>query len=269
MMIKTNHYLIKGGDLTEAQKENIVCQFLAARSDIQTRQRFYNGVKYPGNVDDKGGGRMYPIFYIPPYNDGRKFQTVIPLTPKTQILSANSYELEIIRLLFIFAPVNLEVQDMINKTLTRLKTTCYGYNDCAVGECFHTALIVLRFLAAAAPGDTEWINKLISFFNRHMVEKLMLRNKGVHGNVLWYYWMCLSELPFEIAEPEIQKYKDRIIHQLSRSSVMNNEIDKINHPVMICVIRNALSRLPEYAYIKDRQPYLSEKDGRLHFDISA
>jgi len=269
LMIKTNHYLIKDGELTDAQKANIVRQFLDARSDERTKQSFYKGIKYPGNTDKDGGGHMYPIFFIPPYSGNKKYQTVIPMSPKTHILSANSYELEIIRLLFFFAPDDPTVQDMVKQTLDRLKTTCFGYQDCAVGECFHAALIVLRFIAAAAPGDTAWINKLLAFFKRHMDEKLTLKGKGVHGNVLWYYWLCLSELPFEIAEPEILRYKDKIIGQLLRSSVMNSESDRTNHPVMICAIRNALSCLQEYAYIKGRHPYVSEKDGRLHFDMNG
>ena len=268
LMTKTNHHLIKDGELTDAQKANIIRHLLDAQNDERTKQNFYKGVKYPGNADKNGSGHMYPIYFIPPYNDNKKYQTVIPMSPKTHILSANSYELEIVRLLYLFASDNSDVQVMVQKTLARLKTTCYGYNDCAVGECFHTALIVFRFLAATAPDDTEWINKLISFLRQHMDEKLALRGKGIHGNVLWYYWLCMSELPFALAEPEIRRYKDRIIIQLSRSSVMNNENDKNNHPVMICAIRNALSRLPEYAYIKDRQPYVSEKDGRLHFNMN-
>ena len=266
LMIKTNHHLIKDGALTESQKTNIVRQLFTARSDDWTMQSFYKGVKYPGNADKNGTGHMYPIYFIPPYNDNKKYQTVIPMSPKTHILSANSYELEIIRLLYMFAPTNSDVQDIVQETLARLKTTCYGYNDCAVGECFHTALIVLRFLATTVPDDAEWIKKLLSFFKRHIDEKLTLRGKGVHGNVLWYYWLCLSELPLEFAKPEIQRYKDRIIGQLSRSCVMNSA-NGTNHPVMICAIRNALARLPEYAYIKKRQPYVNEKDGRLHFDM--
>lgn len=268
LMIKTNHHLIKEGELTAAQKDNIVRQLLAARSDERTRQSFYKGVKYPGNADKNGEGHMYPIYFIPPYNQNKKYQTVIPMSPKTHILSANSYELEIIRLLHLFTPVDAVVADMVKKSLERLKTTCYGYHDCAVGECFHTALIVLRFVAAAAPDDTAWINKLLAFFKRHMDEKLALRGKSIHVNVLWYYWLCLSELPIALAEPEISRYKDRIIGQLNRSSVMNSENDKTNHPVMICAIRNTLSQLSEYAYIKKRQPYVCEKDGRLYFDMT-
>ncbi len=86
-MVKTNHYLIKGGAaplgtlITESQKSNIVRQLLAARSDEHTKQSFYNGVKLPGNTDG-GGRRMYPIFYIPPYNDGNKYKTIYNQTPK-------------------------------------------------------------------------------------------------------------------------------------------------------------------------------------------
>jgi hypothetical protein len=49
--------------------------------------------------------------------------------------------------------------------------------------------------------------------------------------------------------------------------VMNSENDKIVHPVSLCVLRNCLARLPEYAHIKDIQPFVSEKDGRLHFNM--
>ena len=38
---------------------------------------------------------------------------------------------------------------------------------------------------------------------------------------------------------------------------------------MICAIRNALARLPEYARIKDTQPYINDKNGRLYFDMNG
>jgi hypothetical protein len=268
LTIKTNHHLIKGGELTASQKANIVRQLLAARTTPEQAQRFYRGVKYPNNTDKEGGGHMYPLFFIPPYNDNKKYQTIIPMSPKTHILSANSYELEIIRLLFLFASDDADIKEMTAKTHARLKTTCYGYHDCAVGECFHTALIVLRFLATTVPDDAEWIGKLLRYFNKNMEVKLALKGKGVHSNVLWYYWLCLSELPFEIAEPEISRHKERMVHQITRSSVMNSESDKTNHPVMICMLRNCLCRFPEYSHIKNIQPYVSEKDGRLHFDMN-
>ena len=202
LMIKTNHHLLRGGTLTDAQKAGIARQLLAARSDERTRQNFYRGVRYPGNADANGGGRMYPAYFIPPYNGGKKLQTVVPMSPKTHILSANAYELEIIRLLHLFAPGDPAVKSMVNGTLGRLRTTCFG-NGCAAGECFHSALPVLRFLAAAAPGETAWINKLIAFLNEHIDEKL--KAKKCNNGVLRYYRLCLSELPNGIAAPEIEK----------------------------------------------------------------
>ena len=122
LMIKTNHYLIKGGDLNEAQKRNIVSQLLNAKSTPEQARRFYIGVKFPDNTDSSGR-HMYPLYFIPPYNDGKKYKTILGQTPQTHILSANMYELEILRLLYLFAPDNAEIKEMTSKTLERLKTT--------------------------------------------------------------------------------------------------------------------------------------------------
>ncbi|HKM33467.1 MAG TPA: hypothetical protein VJY54_01835 [Lachnospiraceae bacterium] len=248
--------------MTEYQKAKIVRQFLAAQSEERTKQSFYSGVKFPNNIDSDGR-RMYPIFYIPPYNDGKKLKTIYNQTPKTHILSANMYELEIIRLLFQIAPDEPTVQNMVIQTLERLKTTCFGYYDDGLGECFDTSLIVLRFLAATSD-DTAWMQSRIDNYNNHVSEKKR------PWYPLWYFWLCLSELPFEIARPEILKYEDDMLPWLTtKSAVMNSEHDKTVHPVLLCSLRNCLCRFPECAHIKDIQPYVSEKDGRLHFDMNA
>jgi len=261
LMVKTNHYLIKGGQLTDAHKANIVNQFLSGVSSQSAAERFYNGVKFPKNTDDCGR-QMYPIYFIPPYNDGKKLKTIIGQTPKTHILSANMYEFEILRLLHILAPENPDVKAMISETLKRLKTTCYGKDGCEAGECYDTSIVVLRFLAAAAPHERDWINDRIRTYYLH------LDKKKRPSFIIWYFWLCLSELPLDIAEPNIIRYKDDILTQLNRSCVMNSENDKTIHPVIICAIRNVMARLPEFEYIKSREPYVSDKDGRLHFDMN-
>ena len=128
LMIKTNHYLIKGNVLTDKHRNNIVSQLLSARSSSDQAKRFYMGLKYPNNTDKDGRG-MYPIFFIPPYNDGKKLKTILYQTPKTHILSANMYELEILRLLYLLDPKNEQINHMVNETIERLKTTCFGYMD--------------------------------------------------------------------------------------------------------------------------------------------
>lgn len=48
---------------------------------------------------------------------------------------------------------------------------------------------------------------------------------------------------------------------------MNSEHDKTIHPVLMSMLRNIIAKYPEYEYIKNRHPYVSEKDGRLYFDM--
>jgi hypothetical protein len=251
-MINTDRYLIKGGVLTEPQKANTVRQLLAARSDERPKQNSYDNSKR----------RMYPEFFIPPYNDGKKLKTLYNQTPKTQILSANNYELGILRLLILLEPNNPEIMHMQAKTLERLKTTCFGNADDGLGECFDASLVVLRFLATAAPEDLAWIGSRMDNFNRHAAEK----KRPWYSQ--WYYWLCLSEIPFALAESEIYKYKGEMLPWLTtKSCVMNSENDKIVHPVLLCVVRNCIARLPEYEHIRDIQPFVSEKDGRLRFNM--
>lgn len=255
LMVRTNHYLIKGGGLTDAHKTNITGQLLAAKSTPEQARRRFSSIT--------GGERdMYPYLYVLPYNGGVKLNTIFNQQPKTQILSMNMYELEIMRLLYLFEPENPEIQDMTAQILERLKNTCFGNHGCGTGECFDAGLVTLRFLSAVAPDDKSWIKSQIKCYNNHAAEKK-------HSwYFMWYYWLCLSELPLEIAEPEILKHKDDILPLMTKSMLMNNEQNKAINPVRLCVLRNCLSRLPEYAYIKERQPYVSDKDGRLHFDIS-
>ena len=260
-MIKINHNLIKGIKLTDIQKSDIVNLFLIERSSSEQAQRFYDRVKYYNNFDNNGR-RMYPVFYIPPYNEGNKLKTIFDQTPKTHILSANMYELEILRLLYKFAPKNEIVENMIYETLKRLKTTCFGYCDDGIGECFDTSLIVLRFIGTVAPQEKKLIQERINNYNNHRNEKKR------PSFAIWYFWLCLSEIPYDIAKPEIEKYKNEMINWLyNKSFVMNSEHDKTIHPVLMSMLRNIIAKYSEYEYIKDRLPYVSEKDGRLYLDM--
>ena len=251
LMIKTNHHLIKGGELTDAHRATIVRQLLAARTDEREVQSFYQKMKADGST--------YPGYYLPPYNSNKKYQTVIPMSPKTHILSMNAYEMDILRLLCLFAPENPVVKDMVNGTFIRLKNSCPG-GECSQGECFHSSLPVLRFFTVAKPDDKAWMRKLTAKINSGIDAKYKT-------NAVPYYWLCLSELPYDIAEPGLLKYKQNYIDKLEKSVPLNTEHAGTYQPVLYYVYRNCLSRFPEYEYIKERQPYINEKDGRLHFDM--
>jgi hypothetical protein len=241
-MIKTNHYLIRGGNLSDAQKNTIVRK-LYANKVTDGRMRTFNPY-------------AYPKFFIPPYNNGKKLQTIVPISPKSNIIADNAYEFEIIRLLHLFQPSD-EVSFMIEETLKRLKQTCFGYNECHFADCFEAGLTVLRFLSFAKTDDRGWINKQIATYNNHFTDRKR------HSGVQKYYWMILSDMPFEIAMPEIIRQKENIIDQLSRSYSVKTG----NEDILLYVMRNTLARLPEYSYLKDRKPYTNEKNGKLQFNI--
>ena len=249
LMIKTNHHLIKGGELTALHKANITRWLLSARGDGRKRPRF---------MEDEGN--MYPLYFIPPYNDGKKFQTVIPMSPKTHILAANSYELEIIRLLHMFAQDDGDVREMVKGTLNRLKRTCFGYERCYTGECFEAGVVVLRFLSAVAPDEEGWIKKQISVFNGHYADRRR------PGGVLRYYWLCLSELPLGIAEPEILLHRDNIIGQLNRKPGGGADMD--SHLVLENLMRNTLAWVNlNFDAIEKSEPALESYEIILHSEF--
>ena len=60
LMIKTNHHLIRGGELTDAQKVDIARRLCAGRITDGQKRTFADP-------------NWYPDFYIPPHNDGKCF----------------------------------------------------------------------------------------------------------------------------------------------------------------------------------------------------
>ena len=174
------------------------------------------------------------------------------------------YELEILRLLTLFLQSETEVAEMVSRTTARLRTTCFANEDDGLGECFDASLVVLRFLGACAPGETGWMRERIaSFHHRYGEKKRPWFPK-------WYFWLCLSELPDEVALPEIERFRDETLPWLtSKSCVMHSENDRAIHPVLPCLLRNMLARLPEFSHIKTHKPYIDPLDGRLRFDMEG
>jgi hypothetical protein len=244
LMIKTNHYLIRGGALTVAQQRKIA-RLLREGKVTDGRLRTFDAY-------------AYPTFYLPPHNNGKKFQTVIPISPGTNIVADNAYEFEILRLLHLFQPDD-ETVHMINATAKRLKHTCFGYKSCHYAECFEAGLMVLRFLSFAVTEDRDWIQKQITMYNNHFGDRRR------HSGVQRFFWLILSDIPFDIAEPEIQRQKETILDHISRKYPSK----KGNEDLPLYVMRNALARLPEYSHIKSRNPCIDEKTGKWHFDMDS
>lgn len=250
LMIAIGRYLIKDGQLIPQQEEQIFSRLMSAKNGPGTPRL------------DKEGREMYPRFFIPEEPDCKKLRTLFNQIPKTKIFAHNMYELEILRLLHLLRPEHSEVREMVSSTLERLRNTCFGYQDDGVGECFDASLAVLRFLAAAAPEERGWIKSRMDNFNRHYPEKKR------PWYCLWYYWLCLSELPEDIAQPEVDKYRELMLSWLGHKGfVMHSEHDTAVHPVLAYMLRDNLARYPEYAHIRGRAPYIAGKDGRLRFPM--
>ena len=265
IIFKANFSLIKGDAIPDRDKRYIVDRILCGISSEETVKHFHKAVNAPSakNGDCR---ELYPLFFITPYDEGRKYVTVSTVTPKTHIFAANAYELELLRLLAVFARDNALVRKMLEQTRKRLKTTCFG-NSCNLGECFETSIVALRFLSTVYPNEIEWMQKLIDGIKAHLLEKKR------HSGTIFYYWLTLSELPISVSQPEIERfsvkcdqYTERysLLNLIKKSFVMNSNHDKYASPFGMYVIRNCLSRLDKYAYLKHTEPYISEKDGRLH-----
>ena len=248
LAVETDGRLIKGEPVSRQERKSIAAVLLEAARPFGT------AVRRPGRRE------LAPVFYVP--DEGVRVKSLLGQTPKTKILTGNMVELEILRLLCLLDPDNSQVLLMRDETLRRLKNTCFGYEDDGVGECFDASLVALRFLSTAVPGNREWIQSRVDNYNRHAGEKKR------PWFPKWYFWLCLSEMPMEIAAPEIERHKKEILEKLRRSYVMHSEHDKTVHPVALCMLRNLMARLPEYSWVKERQIFISPKDGRLRLDLA-
>jgi len=258
LLCKTNWELIKGRSFSDEEKSEIVSRLLSTASSKGEVERFHRGVRAP---DD--GRIMYPLYFIPPYNGGKKLITINGVMPKTHIFSANHYELEILRLLAFWRSDGETISNMLMRTKERLATTCFG-KFCAKGECFETSIVALRFLATAFPNEVEWVSMLVENIRDEIDNKP--GGKKRHSGTTFYYWLTLTDIYQPIAVSEIKRYEPLLVHALSRSYSYSNDQDRLYNPIAKYIARNCLARLPEYKQIQGIEGYVGG-DGRFHFDF--
>lgn len=235
-MVAVNHRMIRyGADSVSAEEQAVlVSVFLSAVTDREKAERFYAAVRFPGNCD-KSGRRLYPAFLIPPYNGGKTYATILGQVPRTHILSANGYELEILRLLHLLAPDHPAVQDMNDKTLDRLRHTCFANEDDGLGECFDTNLIALRYLGTVSPASTGWMRERTDVFHRHYGEKKR------PWQTMWYYYLCLSELPYSVVSADLERYRNAMLRFLETYGGVTGERQEL----LLAILRQCVRRQGE------------------------
>lgn len=250
LLLKTSEKILRGDEFLLEEKIDITDKFLNNISDENEIKQFLKIAKVKENERN-----MYPLFFVPPDSPVKRM-TINGAMPRTHLFSANSYELEILRILFMWRSDDERVKDMLIKTKNRLKMTPLGeVFDRA--EYLETSIAVLRFLALAFPEEKEWIDKL--FIGVRDGEKRT-------GAVIYYYFLMLSE----IHSPEIDKsirdglwHFEKMINQ--KPFKRKYKHDNIFEPVGKHIVRNCLLHLPEFQYLKNIKSYVGE-DGYIHID---
>ncbi len=267
LLMEINRKAIFAEEISDAEKAEAVSVFLngiCRKEDILSYKR---RMRVNPATDC-----IYPDHYIPPYNGNKKLRLVQGHLPKTNILCANHYELEIIRLLFMFAPDNEKVGELAEKTLQRLKNTCFG-NSCTEGECIAAGICVLRFLAVTRPDDREWIDKLLEPLGEMFLSFGNGQAASQKGIPLSYLLMAFADINNEKTRYLIAQKKDWLLGLLRKGwitgKLSNGKISEGDTYNLMgkYIIRNAIGTLPEYEDVSKYEIYVSGKDERCYCNI--
>ncbi|MGE5224111.1 MAG: hypothetical protein ACM3PY_16850 [Omnitrophica WOR_2 bacterium] len=259
LLCNTGRALIKGQVYSDDKKQEIVKTLLSGMDTPETVDRFLGRVK--AQVD---GRMMYPLFYTPPYNGGKKYRLITGQMPKTHLLSANHYELEILRLLTLWGSDQDQVAQMIDQSLKRLDATCFGH-FCSEGECIGAGVSTLRLLSALRPVNNVWIEEILKPLG-DIFSGIKGQAATNHNLPVFYFCLALSGIKSDMAAQIIRDRKDFLLTLLKRGWLTGPAENDKYTPLTKYVIRNTLACLPECEYLQNAEIYISDKDGRVYCD---
>jgi len=260
LLCETNSGLIEGRKFSDADGHGIVDALLSGIDSLETAGGFYAKTRV-----SKENTHMYPQFYIPPHRGGKKHRLLTGYMPTTHILSANHYELEILRLLALWGSERKQGVEMVDRTVERLDATCFGH-FCAKGECLGTSAVALRFLNAVRPDSKDWIEELLIPLGDAFTGSDS-QNKPPRNLPVFYVCLTLSEIQSDVVVEMVRKRSDYLLGLLRRGWLTGPaELDTYN-VLRKYVVRNTLARLPEYEHIRNSQVYISDEDGRCYCDV--
>ena len=256
-----------GEEIAEEEKTTAVSIFLDGRNNSEEIIRYKKRMRVNPIADC-----VYPNYYLPPHNEGKKLRLVQGYLPKTNILYANHYEAEILRLLVKFAPDNETVKDMVYHTLERFDKTCFG-NSCTQGECITTGICVLRFLAAVQPVDEIWINKLLDPLGEAFLSFGPGQAASQRGIPFSYLLMAFTDINNEKTRNLLMQKREWLVDILRRGwitgKLSNGKISEGDTYNLLgkYIIRNAVCTLPEYPKKEDYRIYVDDVDERCYCEI--
>ena len=266
-LMEMNRKIIFGEEIPDAEKEEAASILLNGICDKEEVSKYKRRMKVKAETDN-----IYPNYYIPPYNGNKKLRLIQGYLPKTNILYANHYELEIIRLLYLFLPENQTVDEMVKNTLQRLKGSCFG-NSCTQGECLAAGISVLRFLAVVQPDNTEWIDKLLDPLGVIFLSFGNGQAAIQQGIPMSYLLMAFTDINNEKTQEWIMQKKEWLLELLRRGWITgrlsNGKISEGDTYNLMgkYIIRNAIGTLPEFEDVSKYEIYVNSSDSRCYCNI--
>ena len=187
--------------------------------------------------DEYGYCPMYPEIYIPPYVNkteadmgyspyGAKYRLLTGYQPKTLMLSANAYELGILRLLALFGRDDSTVKQMCEQTRQRLDSTVLGHFN-AQNEYFCISIAALRFFGTAFPEDIKRIKGFIRGLEREYDSQDRPESMGT------YKFLAYSEI-----DPSI--IRDTLISHYSELKKKKEKADPVYDPLSFGIFAKCL-----------------------------
>ncbi|MDE7222569.1 MAG: hypothetical protein K2O34_02160 [Acetatifactor sp.] len=256
-------------EITEEEKNTAVSIFFNGRNNPEEILQYKKRMRVSPQKDCS-----YPNYYIPPYNGGKKLRLVQGYLPKTNILYANHYEAEILRLLVKFAPDHAIIKDMVCHTLKRFENSCFG-NFCTQGECIVTGICVLRLLAASQPTDDMRIDKLLDPLGEIFLSFGTGQAALQRGIPLSYLLMAFTDINNEKTRKLIGQKKEWLVQLLRKGwitgKLSNGRISEGDTYNLLgkYIIRNAVCTLPEYSTKESYRIYIDDTDERCYCDIPS
>lgn len=267
LLMELNRRIIVNADISFSEKQEAVSVLLDGVACLDDIVKYKNRMRVNPDTDN-----IYPNFYIPPYNKNKKLRLVQGYLPKTHILYANHYELEILRLLYLLEPENDTINEMIENTLNRVKDTCFG-NSCMQGECIVAGISVLRFVSTVKSADTEWIDKLLNPLGDIFLSFGNGQANVQNGVPLSYLLMAFTDINNEITQNLLAQKKEWLLDLLRRGwitgKLSNGKISEGDTFNLMgkYIIRNSLGTLPQFEDISQCEIYVNGSDGRCYCDI--
>ncbi len=267
ILMEMNRKIVFGEEISDTEKKEAVSALLEGKCNQEEVSKYKRQMRVNLETDN-----IYPNYYIPPHNGNKKLRLVQGYLPKTNILYANHYELEVLRLLHMFLPGDQVVDDMVKDTLQRLQDP-YFENSCAQGERLTTGISVLRFLAEVQPDRTKWINRLLNPFGTIFLSFGNGQAAIQQGVPVSYLLMAFADINNEKTKAWIAQKKEWLLELLRRGWITGklsngkiSEGDTYNLMVKY-IIRNAIGTLPGYEDISKYKIYVDDRDERCYCNI--